>query len=225
MRSVLRTLDRTLIRNIVPVCLAVGLVGVSYGATAVAGGLAVWFPVLLGASVLAASAEFLFVGIVTAGGNPIAAVAAALLVNARHLSYGLAVTDVVGQGWCRVLGSHLMNDETVVFALGEDGIERKRAAYWASGLGILLCWPGGALLGALGGALVRDTSALGLDAVFPAALSALVLPSLREARVRRAALLGAAVAVATTPFLPAGVPVLGSLAGLVATARRRKKTR
>lgn len=206
-----------------PVCLAVGLVGVSYGATAVAGGLPVWFPVLLGASVLAASAEFLFVGIVVAGGNPIAAVLAALLINARHLSYGLAVTDVVGDGWRRWLRSHLMNDETVVFALGEDGVDRKRAAYLASGLGILLCWPGGALLGALGGALVKDTAALGLDAVFPAALLALVLPSLREAKVRRAALLGAAVALAATPFLPAGVPVLGSLAGLAATAGRRTR--
>jgi 4-azaleucine resistance transporter AzlC len=221
-RSVLRTLDRTLVRDILPVCLAVGLVGVSYGATAVAGGLAVWFPVLLGASVLAASAEFIFVGIVMAGGNPIAAVVAALLINVRHLSYGLAVTDVVGDGWRRLVGSHLMNDETVVFALGEDGIDRQRAAYWASGLGILLCWPGGALLGALGGAFVGDTADLGLDAVFPAALLALVLPSLREARVRRAALLGAAVAVATAPFLPAGVPVLGSLAGLAATARRKR---
>ena len=35
--------------------------------------------------------EFLFVGIVAAGGNPIAAALAGMLVNARHLPYGLAL--------------------------------------------------------------------------------------------------------------------------------------
>ena len=28
--------------------------------------------------------------------------------------------------------------------------ERKRAAYWACGLGVLVSWPGGAVLGAVG---------------------------------------------------------------------------
>jgi branched chain amino acid efflux pump len=54
----------------------------------------------------------------------------------------------------------------------------------------------------------------GLDAAFPAGLLALVLPSLKNARTRNAALLGAAVALAATPLLPAGMPVLLALAGL-----------
>lgn len=214
MRSFWRTLDGTLPRDIALVCLAVGVIGVSYGALAVASGFAWWFPVLMGALVLAASSEFLFVGIIAAGGSPIAALLAGLLVNARHLPFGLAVRDVLGAGWRGALGTHLMNDETVVFALAQDEPERKRAAYWLCGLGILVCWPVGAALGALLGSVVRDTDALGLDAMFPAVILALTLPALKSRPLRRTALAGAALALAVTPFLPAGLPVLAALAAL-----------
>lgn len=222
-----RTLDRRQLRDIAVVCLAVGVIGLSYGASAVASGLPVWLPVLLAVLVVAASSEFLFVGILAAGGSPVAAVLAGLLVNARHLPFGLGVPDVLGRGWRRLLGTHLMNDETVVFALAHRDSERGRAAYWTCGLGILLCWPAGAALGALLGTVVHDTGALGLDAMFPAVLLALILPALRERPKRRAALTGAAIALAAVPFLPAGLPVLLALAGLATllTSRARRTTR
>ena len=68
--------------------------------------------------------------------------------------------------------------------------------------------------------LFRSTGGFGLDAVFPAVLLALVLPTLAHRGTRYAALAGAVIAVATTPFLPPGVPVLLALAGLVLAARR-----
>src|SRR5260370_36902579 len=77
-------------------------------------------------------------------------------------------------------GRHLMNDESVVFALAQDDLPRQRAAYWACGLGVLICWPGGAVLGAMIGSAVHDTSAFGLDAMFPAGILALVVPALRD---------------------------------------------
>ncbi|MEV7522050.1 AzlC family ABC transporter permease [Streptomyces sp. NPDC091371] len=203
-----------MLRDIAFVCLAVGVIGLSYGAASVTAGFAWWFPVLMGVLVLAASSEFLFVGIIAAGGSPIAALLAGLLVNARHLPFGLAVPDVLGHGRRRLLGTHLMNDETVVFALAQDGTARQRAAYWACGLGILVCWPGGAALGALLGSVVEDTGVLGLDAMFPAVILALVLPAMKERGVRRTALAGAVLALAATAFLPAGLPVLAALAAL-----------
>jgi 4-azaleucine resistance transporter AzlC len=215
MSSIYRTLERGVRRDIALACLAVWLIGLSYGAIAVASGFPIWLPAAQSVLVLAGASEFLFIGIVAAGGNPLAAALAGLLVNARHLPYGLALPDVTGRGWRRFLGSHVMNDESVVFALAQDGGPRKRAAYWACGLGVLVCWPAGAILGALAGSLVRDTSAFGLDAMFPAVILALIVPALRDRALLMAALAGAAIALAAAPFLPAGLPVLLGLTGVL----------
>jgi 4-azaleucine resistance transporter AzlC len=209
------------VRDIALACLAVWFTGLSYGAIAVASGLPLWVPAAQSVLVLAGASEFLFIGIVAAGGNPFAAALAGLLVNARHLPYGLALPDVTGRGWRRLLGSHVMNDESVVFALAQDDQDRKTAAYWACGLGVLLCWPAGAVLGALAGGAIRDTSAFGLDAMFPAVILALIMPALRDRATRRTAAAGATIALAAAPFLPAGLPVLLAL-GAVALAQVRR---
>ncbi|TWD82097.1 4-azaleucine resistance transporter AzlC [Kribbella amoyensis] len=215
MRSIWRTLDRGLARDIALVCLADGIVGLSYGAISVGGGLDLWVPVVLSLLVFAGASQFLFVGIVAAGGSPIAATIAGLLVNSRHVAFGLAVSDVIGGGWRRIPGSHLMTDENVAFAIGQEELRQKRAAYWACGLGIFVCWNLGVVAGALAGTVITDTDAFGLDAAFPAVLLALVLPAVRDKATRTAALVGAVVALAAVPFLPSGVPVLLALVGLL----------
>jgi 4-azaleucine resistance transporter AzlC len=222
MSSIWRTLERGVLRDIALTCLAVSFIGLSYGAIAVASGFPLWVPAAQSVLVLAGASEFLFIGIVAAGGNPIAAALAGLLVNARHLPYGLALgPDATGGGWRRILGTHLMNDESVVFALAQDDLPRKRAAYWACGLGVLICWPGGAVLGALIGSAVHDTSAFGLDAMFPAVILALIVPDLRERMTATAALTGAAIALIATPFLPAGLPVLLALGAVLLLLRQQ----
>ncbi|WP_157102052.1 AzlC family ABC transporter permease [Nocardia caishijiensis] len=219
MRSIWRTLDRRTSAAVAAACLAVGLFGVSYGASTIAAGFPVWMPIVAAVTVLAGGSELLFFGIVAAGGSPLAAVVAGLLLNARHLPYGLAAPDVFGHGWRRLLGIHVLNDESVAFATAPGARERKRAAYWACGIGVALCWPLGATLGAALGSLVPDTSALGLDAVFPVILLALLLPALRDRATLRPVLAGAGLAVAIAPFVPAGLPVLIALIGLVLASR------
>ena len=220
MRSIYRTLGRSVLIDIGLTCLAVFFIGLSYGAIAVASGLPLWVPAVLSVLVLAGASEFLFIGIVAAGGSPIAAALAGLLVNSRHLPYGLALpAGVTGRRWGRLLGTHVMNDESVVFALAQPDLPGKRAAYRACGLGVLACWPGGAVIGGLIGSAVHDTSAFGLDAMFPAVILALIVKDLRDARTRRAALAGAAIALAATPFLPAGLPVLLALAAVLLLVR------
>src|SRR5580693_1062824 len=224
--SIYRTLSGGTLRDIALACLAVWFIGLSYGAIAVASGFPLWVPAAQSVLVLAGASEFLFIGIVAAGGNPLAAAAAGLLVNARHLPYGLALPDMTGPGRPmkrsikRLLGSHVMNDESVVFALAQEDLPRKRAAYWACGLGVLLCWPAGAVLGALIGSVITDTGAFGLDAMFPAVILALIVPALRERRLRRAAVTGAVIALAATPFLPPGLPELLALAALLNKSRK-----
>jgi 4-azaleucine resistance transporter AzlC len=217
MRSIRRTLDRGLARDIGLVCLADCLVGVSYGAIAVSSGFPLWLPMLMSLLVFAGASQFMFVGIVAAGGNPFAAVLAGLLANARHLPFGFAIGDVLGQRWpARLMGSHLMIDESVAFALAQREVTRRRAAYWACGIGLFACWNLGVVAGAFAGTAISDTDVFGLDAAFPAVLLALVLPSLRDKAVRLPVLVGVLVALAATPFLPAGLPVLLALAGVLA---------
>jgi predicted branched-subunit amino acid permease len=83
------------------------------------------------------------------------------------------------------------------------------------GFGVLIGWPVGAALGAELGSVVRDPNVFGLDAMFPAVICALALPALRDRLTRRAAVAGAVIAVGATTFLPAGLPILLALAGLV----------
>lgn len=212
-------MNRRLLRDIGLVCLADGLVGASYGAIAVGSGFPVWAPMLLSVVVFAGAAQFMFVGIIASGGNPVAAVLAGLLVNARHLPFGFTVADVFGRSWLRrAAGSHLMIDEAVAFAIAQPDADRRRKAYWVTGVGLFVCWNVGVVVGALLGTAISDTGAFGLDAAFPAVLLALVLPTLRERKTRHPALVGAAVALAATPFLPPGLPILLALVGLTVRA-------
>ncbi len=196
---------------------AIAVIGLSFGAIAVASGLEWWMPSALSLLVFAGGSQFLVVGVVAAGGGLVAAVTGALLLNARHLPFGLALGDVMGRGrLARLAGAHLLIDESVAFALAQkDEPARARAVFWFLGTMAFVVWNLGTVVGAAAGQVIGDPGAFGLDAAFPAGLLALVLPALREPRTRGAALLGAAVALATTPFLPAGVPVLLALAGLV----------
>jgi predicted branched-subunit amino acid permease len=70
--------------------------------------------------------------------------------------------------------------------------------------------------------MIGNTNAFGLDAMFPAVILALIVPALRDRVTVRAALTGAAIALAATPFLPAGLPVLLSLAGVLVVVVDRK---
>ncbi|MCR3723095.1 4-azaleucine resistance probable transporter AzlC [Prauserella flava] len=215
-RTLTTRLGPGLLRDIVLVCAADGLVGASFGAITVGSGLPLWLPMLLSLVVFAGAAQFMFVGLIASGGNPIAAVLAGLLVNARHVPFGFAVGDVFGRGLVRrAVGAHLMIDETVAFALAQQDAERRRAAFWTCGVGLFVCWNVGVVAGAFGGTVISDTDAFGLDAAFPAVLLALVLPSLKDRSTRLAAAVGVVIALATSPLLPAGVPVLLALAGVL----------
>lgn len=222
MGSLSRTVGRGTLRDIGLVCLADAVVGVSFGAVSVAGGLPAWVPIALSLLVFAGGSQIAMVGIVLAGGGAFAAAASGLVLNTRLLPYGLAVADVLGGNrWLRLIGAHLVTDESTAFALRQSDPARRRAVFWACGLGLFATWNGAVVLGALVVGAFGDTNALGLDAAFPAVLLALVLPSLSGDRgLATAAVLGAALAVAATPLLPAGLPLVLALAAVALIARR-----
>ncbi|WFE29541.1 AzlC family ABC transporter permease [Solwaraspora sp. WMMD791] len=208
----------TRLRDVAAVAVAIAAVGASFGAIATAAGLPGWLTVAMSVLVFAGGSQFMAIGLLAAGA-PVAAVAAGLLLNARHLPFGLAVAPVVGDRWWqRLVGSHLLTDEAVAFTLAEPDPARRHRSFWLTAPAIFVCWNVGTALGVGLGTTVADPAALGLDAAFPAGLLALLLPALREPTVRRCALTGAGVAVLATPVLPAGLPVLLALVGLATLA-------
>src|SRR4029077_14654245 len=96
MRSFWRTLDHGSLRDISLVCLADAIVGASFGAITVSGGLHPWVPVTMSVLVSAAGAECAAAVLLLPGVSPAAAVLAGLLLNARLLPYGFTVADTVG---------------------------------------------------------------------------------------------------------------------------------
>lgn len=215
MRLFSRTIDGDLLRDMLPLGAGMCAIGVSFGATTVAAGLPWWVPCLMSVIVFSGGAQFLAVGIVTAGGGALAAVSGGLLLNARHVPFGLALSDVFGRRIAtRLLGAHILLDESTAFSLSQRDPRRAKTAYWVCGITVFTTWNIGTVLGVAAGQAIGDPAVLGVDAAFPAALLALTMPSLAEKPTLRAAVLGAVIAVVTTPYLPGGVPVLLALVGM-----------
>ncbi len=216
MRSLYRTIDRDDLRDALALAAALAIVGVSFGALSGAAGVPMPMTLALSLLVFAGGSQFLVVAVVAAGGSPVTALVGGLLLNARLLPYGLAMGGVVGDRLpARLLGAHILIDESVAFARARAEGDRRRTAFWLSGSLAFVFWNCGAALGMVAGAAVPDLDVLGVDAAFPAALMALLLPSLRGADARRVGLGAAALALLATPWLPAGLPVLVGLAGLI----------
>jgi predicted branched-subunit amino acid permease len=224
------TSRRTRVRRAAEIASIAGsvlLVGVSYGALADGAQLPLWFVLLLACTVLGASSELVFVGAIAGGASPAVAVAGALLLNLRNSLYGVSVARLLPRGWSRLLDAHLVNDETAAYGLGQADAETGRHAFRALGIAIAVAWPVGAVLGVLLGRSVPDPSALGLDAVFPAIVLAMLIGAVRDLRTGGLALGGAVTAAAVTPLVATGIAPLVALTvlapGLLRGALRRRR--
>lgn len=211
-----RLVRSVLWRDVVPVCLAYTLVGLSFGAICSSAGVPPAVPIALSLLVFAGSAQFAAVGIVLAGGSTIVAIVTGLVINARLMAYGFAVRDALGApGWRRWFLAHLVTDVNTALALQQDKREPQRAVFWQSGVAIFGTWNLAVIIGVVAGHHIADTHALGLDAVLPAILFALIRPNLADRSTRRACALGCTIALITMLWLPAGLPVVASVGGLL----------
>ena len=148
------------------VCLADGIVGVSFGATAVAGGLPWWVPVAMSLLVFAGGSQFAADGVVLAGGGPLAAVAAGAVLNTRLLPYGFAVADVTSEG--RRVGRPGPGHAAARRAADHRRVRGLRAAarrpgaaqaaFWTCGAALFVVWNIGVPLGVLAGSAIRNTA-------------------------------------------------------------------
>jgi 4-azaleucine resistance transporter AzlC len=208
-------------RAVAPLAVAVLGFGISFGLLARSAGMGWLAPIVMSATTFAGSAQFAAVSIVGAGGTVAAAVAAAVLLNARYGPIGVSVAPwLEGPAWWRFLRAQLVVDESWALAAEGEGRFDPRILVGA-GLLLYASWVGGTAIGALGGQAIGDPKTLGLDAAFPALFLALLLPQLRNRRAIVAAVLGGAIALALTPVAPAGVPIIAaSAACLIGVGRR-----
>jgi len=198
-------------RQAVSVAVATGLYGVSFGALSVVAGLSVGQTMALSLLMFTGGSQFAFIGVVGAGGTVTAAVATAGLLGVRNGLYGPQVTPLVhARGVRRLLAAHLTIDESTAVATAHTGAAA-RTGFWWTGVGVFALWNAFTLAGAVLGDALGDPRRYGLDAAAAAAFLALVWPRLSGPHAPLARLVagGAVVAaLATTPVLPAGVPVL-----------------
>jgi branched chain amino acid efflux pump len=217
---------RPAVRDGLGVGFAVGLSGVAFGAAAVAAGLSVAQACALSLVAFSGASQFALVGVVAGGGNLIAGALGAVLLGGRNTLYGLRLAETLGvRGWRRPLTAHVVIDETTAVATAQDGRRAARAGFWATAISIFTVWNLMTLVGALGASQLGNPDTYGLDVVGPAAFLALLWPRLRSgAAERRVAVLAALVAIATTPLLPPGVPVmLAAVAALAGVPRHRPR--
>jgi 4-azaleucine resistance transporter AzlC len=204
-------------RRAVPLAIAVGAFGVSYGVLARAAGMGVWAPLVFSAATFAGSAQFAAVSVLTNDGATAAAIAAAVLLNVRYVPIGISIArGFTGSALRRLAQAQLVVDESWAISIGAGRFDR-RVLVGAGSL-IYLAWVAGSAIGIIGGGVVGDPARFGLDAAFPALFLALLAPRLRERRALYAALLGGGLAAALIPVAQPGVPIvvasLGCLVGL-----------
>jgi 4-azaleucine resistance transporter AzlC len=208
-------------RAVLAIAATVSFFGVSFGLLARSSGLGVLAPLVMSATTFAGSAQFAVVSILGTSGGAAAAVAAAVLLNARYVPISISVASLFrGPRLRRLAEAQLIVDES--WAISSRGGGRfDRRLLVGAGLVLYVAWVGGTAVGVAGGEALGDPRDLGLDGAFPALFLALLVPQLAGRRERAAALLGGAIALALTPFTPAGTPIVAAAAAcLVGLARR-----
>ena len=193
----------------------VGIYGISFGVLAVAAGLTAAQACVMSMLTFTGASQFAFIGVLSAGGTPAAAMGPAVMLALRNAAYGLSVSPIMPKQLSRRLVlSHVVIDETTAMAKAHDDPDESRRAFIATGISVWIFWNAGTAIGALAGDWLGDPRTLGLDAMFPAAFLALLAPQLRHAGAPLAAIVGAAVAIALVPFTQVGVPVIAAIVGI-----------
>lgn len=200
------------VRAVAPLAIAVVGFGISFGVLAKTAGMGTLAPIVMSMTTFAGSAQFAAASILDVGGTVVSAITAAVLLNARYGPIGVSVAPyLTGSWWSRFLHAQLTVDESWAIAAEGDGRFNPRVLLGA-GVTLYTAWVAGTVLGVAFGDVIGDPSRWGLDAAFPALFLALLVPQLRDGRSIQAAVLGAAIALALTPFTPAGVPIIAASA-------------
>jgi predicted branched-subunit amino acid permease len=214
-------MNKQVLSTSLSVGIATGLYGISFGAIGVAAGLDVLSVMVLSLFMFSGGSQFAFVGVLAAGGAPITALTSAWLMGIRNSFYALRLTSVVGpKGLLKLLAAQLSIDESNAVSAAQESSKDQKSGFWLTGAAVFVFWNLATLVGALAGNLMGSVEQWGLDAAAAAAFLGLLWPRLKDSW--QLALLGAIAAIATTPFLPAGMPSLVAAAVALIPMRGKK---
>jgi 4-azaleucine resistance transporter AzlC len=208
-------------RAVAPLAIAAASFGAAFGVLAETAGMGALAPIVMSATTFAGAAQFAATSVLEEDGTIVAAIGAAVLLNARYGAISLAVAPAfVGSRLRRLLESQLIVDESwAVAQVGGGKIDRRVLV--GAGLVLFPFWVGGTAVGVLFGDVLGDPEQLGLDAAFPALFLALLATQLATRRAVFAALAGGLIALVLIPVAPPGVPVIAAAAVCLAGVARR----
>ena len=163
-----------------------------------------------------------FATVVASGGTTAAGVLSGWLVSTR---FGLVAAGIAPRMWAsrgkRAAAAHFAFDTNVALAQREPDDHNAQRVYVAAAIWLCIPWWIGGVLGVIIGERLGDPQSLGLDAVFPAVLLAIIWPQLRDRTRIPIAGLAAVAALLLVEIAPGGVPVVVGACGALFAARRR----
>jgi 4-azaleucine resistance transporter AzlC len=207
------------VRAALPLAPGPVLFGLAFGVLADAAGIGAVAATVMSATTFAGSAQFGAVSVLDAGGTIVAAILAAVFLNARYVAISITVASIFPGGRTRRLAeSQLIVDES--WALSGRSGHFEWPILVGSGLLLYVLWIGSTALGTVLGGAFGDPNGLGLDAAFAALFLTLLAPYLRGRRAIQAAALAAVITLVLTPVTPAGVPIVAAAAACLVGLKR-----
>jgi len=201
------------------------VLGIGFGVVVTSHGLPWWLAPVISAALFAGSVEFILVGMLAAAA-PIAAVAmTTLLVNSRHLFYGLSFPLHRVQGRLRKAYSvFALCDEAFAILSSKDPSTLSTARIVGTQAGLHASWATGALVGALvGTTLLADVE--GLDFVLTALFVVLAMDAYRALPDRTTLALAVGAAVTAQLLAPASMLLVAMTLFAVALVLRHRLPR
>lgn len=196
-----RSLRRTLAAafpHTVPVLTGYLVLGMAYGVLMQAKGYGAIWAFLMSAVAFCGSMQFVAITLLTGAFDPVGAFLMSLMVNARHLFYGVSMLGKYrGMGWAKVPLVYTLSDETFSIVSSvepPEGIGARDFYLAVSGLDYIY-WVSGSVLGALAGKFIRfDTT--GLDFALTGLFVVLFIEQVKNPENRRSGVIGMACTVA-----------------------------
>lgn len=196
-----------------PLGLGVFVYGMVFGVLAATAELTVLEAVLMSAAVYSGSAQLAALQSWSGAGLVLPLVLAVLMINARYVLYGAALRPWMGGlGPARVYPAlFFLGDGNWALAMKEHAAGRDDAGFvLGSGIAMFLPWCLGTAAGHLGGGLVSNPAALGLDFMLVAFSAAFAVAMWRGRGDIAAALAATVVAIGLSFLVPTGWVIVGA---------------